>query len=127
MRRLLILATLLATAATIFIVGRSNSGPVEVRGVGGHYSVTVTLDEPGARPATADIRVEPGSADAVWLSAVMPEMGHETPQVQASKQGPGRFVARGEFFPMAGVWELSMRVRGAAGEEVLTLNVLIPG
>ncbi|MFC4535000.1 hypothetical protein [Sphaerisporangium dianthi] len=127
MRRLLIMVVLAAAIVALVVAGRSRSGPVRLRATGAHYSVTVTLDEPAVHPVAAEVRVEPGTAGSVWLSAVMPAMGHATPEITARRQGPGRFTATGRLFTMAGVWELSVRVRGAAGEEVVVVSTLVTG
>jgi hypothetical protein len=49
-------------------------------------------------------------------------MGHAMPEVEARRAEAGRFVAGGELFSMAGLWQLSIRLTGPAGEETLTVQ-----
>jgi hypothetical protein len=125
------------TAAVLLIVAgivagwlcwstRTPSGPERLTGAGTQYSAEVTLDK--ARPGVVDADIfVTGSVDAVWLSAVMPEMGHATPEIPAQQRKTGRFHARGELFTMPGAWELTVRVEGAAGPELITVKVLVEG
>lgn len=119
MKRLAAAVALVAVAVAVLILGRS-SEPVRVTATGTHYAVTVVVDR-----QVVEVLVDSGDADAVAISAVMPEMGHAQPEVSARKTGLGRFVAEGERLPMSGVWELSVRLTGAAGEEVITVSALI--
>jgi hypothetical protein len=134
MRRavLLIAATVAVAVAAgwLFWSARSPADPERFTGVGSHYSAEITLDN--ARPGVveADVLVtglkdRPRSVEAIWLSAVMPEMGHATPEVPAQQRETGRFQARGELFTMPGVWELAIRVQGTGGTELITVNVLV--
>ncbi len=49
------------------------------------------------------------------------------PELAAAEREPGRFVAEGELFTMSGVWDVSIRLTGPAGEETLTAKALISG
>lgn len=121
MRRALVAATLAVIAVTVFVLGRSSAAePSRVQAAGTHYAVDVLVDN-----AVVEVQLDSGDADAVTISAVMPHMGHAMPEFVARESRPGRFVAEGELFPMSGVWELSIRLDGPAGEEVLTVNALI--
>jgi YtkA-like protein len=100
------------------------AGPAEPEPVGDTgrtYVVQVGFDDARRR---ATIQVEP-DARTVDVSAVMPGMGHATSPVAARKLAPGRFEARAEFFGMPGKWELSVRVTGAAGAEIVTIPVTV--
>ncbi|MCP2359001.1 hypothetical protein HD597_006021 [Nonomuraea thailandensis] len=121
MRRLLAGACLAAAAMTVAVGCLSGPGPVTAQGAGARYAVTLTIE----RGETADIIVERGEADAVVVMATMPQMGHVTPEEAARRLAPGRFRADGDLFTMDGVWEVSVRVSGAAGEEVIPLTVLV--
>ncbi|PZG46201.1 hypothetical protein C1I98_14820 [Spongiactinospora gelatinilytica] len=127
MRKALIAAALVAVAVTIFVLGRSGGEPVRVTTTGTHYGVTVVIDKTAERDFTVEILLNSGDADAVTFSAVMPTMGHAMPEVTARKPGPGRFLAQGDLFSMTGVWQLSIRVTGRAGEETLGASALISG
>ncbi|GLW11231.1 hypothetical protein Misp01_63590 [Microtetraspora sp. NBRC 13810] len=127
MKRLMIAGILVAVAVLVFALGGWGSGDVEARAAGRLYSVTVTVREPAARPLTVGIEVAPASADTVTVSTVMPQMGHATPEISARRQEAGRFLATGELVTMNGVWEFAVRVHGAAGEEVVTVPVLVAG
>lgn len=95
--------------------------PEQVGSQGRNYTVRVGFDD---AMRTASIQVEP-DARTVDVSAVMPGMGHATPPVAARRLAPGRFEARTEFFGMPGEWELSVRVTGAAGAEIITIPVSV--
>ncbi|HEX4813905.1 MAG TPA: FixH family protein [Nonomuraea sp.] len=128
MRRILIAVALVAAATVIFIVGRGlGAEPLRVSSTGARYAVTVLVDRPTTGRVTVEVQVTSGDADSVSLSAVMPDMGHATPEVPARERQPGRFAAEGELFPMTGAWELSIRLNGPAGEEVLVITALITG
>ncbi|MFF3671827.1 hypothetical protein [Microtetraspora malaysiensis] len=122
-------ATMLVTAAVaLFVVVRSTAAePVNLTITGTRYAATVLIADPAPGQVTVEIKVSKGDADTVALSAVMAEMGHSTPEISATKREPGRFVAVGELFPMSGVWELSIRLDGPAGEEQLAVKTLITG
>jgi len=132
-RAVLLIAAPVAVAVAagwLFWSARSPADPERFTGVGSHYSAEITLDN--ARPGVveADVLVtglkdRPRSVEAIWLSAVMPEMGHATPEVPAQQRETGRFQARGELFTMPGVWELAIRVQGTGGTELITVNVLV--
>lgn len=121
MRRLLAAACLVAAAMTIVVGCLVQPGPVTAHGAGARYAVTLTIDGTD----TADIVVNRGGADEVVVSATMPQMGHATPEEAAQRLEPGHFRAVGDLFPMSGVWEVAVRVRGNAGEEVIPLTVLV--
>ncbi|MCG5215605.1 hypothetical protein [Streptosporangium sp. KLBMP 9127] len=122
-RRAPAVAALAAVTVTIFVLGwNAAAEPRRLSAVGTHYAVTVLIDEPGT-----EVLLDSGDADTVTLSAVMPDMGHALPEVVTREPDPGRFLAEGDLFPMNGVWELSIRLTGPAGEEVLTVNTLVTG
>ncbi|MDP4503333.1 FixH family protein [Nonomuraea turcica] len=128
MKRILIAVALVVAAAVIFIVGRSlGAEPLRVSSTGSRYAVTVVVDEPTTGRVPVEVRVASGDPDAVAVSAVMPGMGHATPELTARETAPGRFVAEGELFPMSGAWEVSIRLDGPAGAETLVVNALITG
>ncbi|MGI5491463.1 hypothetical protein [Microtetraspora malaysiensis] len=119
-------ATLVTAALALFVVNRSTAAePVNLTTTGARYAATILIADPAPGQVTVEIKVNKGDADTVALSAVMAEMGHSTPEISATKRGPGRFVAVGELFPMSGVWELSIRLDGPAGEEQLAVKTLI--
>ncbi|WP_433217464.1 hypothetical protein [Microtetraspora malaysiensis] len=121
-------ATLVTAAVALFVVVRSTAAePVNLTITGTRYAATVLIADPAPGQVTVEIKVSKGEADTVALSAVMAEMGHSTPEISATKREPGRFVAVGELFPMSGVWELSIRLDGPAGEEQLAVKTLITG
>lgn len=119
-------AMLVAAAVALFVVGRSTTAePIDLTTTGTRYAVTVLIPDPTPGQVAVEIKVSEGDADTVTLSAVMAQMGHSTPEIPATRRGPGRFVAVGELFPMGGVWELSIRLDGPAGEEQLAVRTLI--
>jgi hypothetical protein len=120
-RVLAVLALCLAVAAAAVAV-RWSPSEVRLSGAGELYAVEVTLD--AVRTGVIDVGVtvrhrrdRAGTAQAVWLSAVMPAMGHASPELAATPETPDHFHVRGELFPMPGVWELAVRVRAAPGVE----------
>jgi hypothetical protein len=82
--------------------------------------VTVSLDKANTGTIAAEVEVPDGVA-AVSLSATMPQMGHMTPEIVAKQEQPGRFRVTGELFPMAGMWELTVR----ADREVVTFELTV--
>ncbi|SEG96761.1 hypothetical protein SAMN05444920_11078 [Nonomuraea solani] len=126
MKRVAALAVLVVAAVALFVVGRGvSAGPITVTTTGTRYAATVVLDRPTTGRVPVEVTVTSGDADSVALSAVMPEMGHATPELTAREPEPGRFLAEGELFAMSGVWELSIRLNGPAGEEQLAVKALI--
>ncbi|MEO3876277.1 hypothetical protein ABGB18_46570 [Nonomuraea sp. B12E4] len=125
-RRVLIAVALAAAAVALFVVGRGAAAePLELTTTGTRYAATVLIDRPTTEPVVVEVRMRSGDPGSVALAAVMPDMGHAMPEVVAREPEPGRFVAEGRLFPMPGVWELSIRFDGPAGEETLTVNALI--
>ncbi|MBN6057190.1 hypothetical protein JYK22_35025, partial [Nonomuraea sp. RK-328] len=119
-------ATLVAAAVALAVVSRSTAAePINLTTTGTRYAATVLIADPAPGRVTVEIKVSKGDADTVALSAVMAEMGHSTPEISATEREAGRFVAVGELFPMGGVWELSIRLDGPAGEEQLAVKTLI--
>ncbi|MFI7707877.1 hypothetical protein [Nonomuraea sp. NPDC049480] len=126
MRRIVIAVVLVVAAVVIFIVGRGlGSEPLRATSTGARYAVTVVIGKPATGRVSVEVQVTSGDPDTVALSAVMTGMGHSTPEIAAREAAPGRFVAEGELFPMTGAWEVSIRLGGPAGEEVLVVNALI--
>lgn len=82
--------------------------------------VTVLLDKASTGTIAVEVEV-PAHVTAVSLSATMPQMGHMTPETVAKQEQPGRFGATGELFPMAGLWELTVR----ADREVVTFEITV--
>ncbi|WP_336206149.1 hypothetical protein [Nonomuraea sp. LPB2021202275-12-8] len=128
MRRMIVLAALVVAAVALFVVGRgSGPEPLRLTTAGAHYTATVLIGRPTTGRISVEVRVTSGDADGAALSAVMPDMGHAMPELVAGEPEPGRFVAEGELFAMTGVWDLSIRLTGPAGEETLTGKALITG
>ncbi|MEV4018942.1 hypothetical protein AB0J35_51510 [Nonomuraea angiospora] len=126
-RRIMFIALpiLLLVAGIVWILrGGDGPGPVELSARGTHHAVVVALD-PGTGPAEERVEIEPASPAEVSLFAVMPHTGHTTPEIPARRDGAGRYVAHGELFTMAGVWEIGVRVQGASGTEVIKVNTLV--
>ncbi|MFB4278284.1 MULTISPECIES: hypothetical protein [unclassified Nonomuraea] len=124
-RAYLVLPVLLVAAGILWIArGGAAPGPVQLTGRGGHYTVVVAL-EPVTGPVEVGIEIDPASPAQVSVFAVMPHMGHTTPELAARDDGTGRYVARGELFTMTGAWQLGIRVRGGPGTEVITVNTLV--
>ncbi|MGP4095353.1 hypothetical protein [Nonomuraea sp. KM90] len=125
-RALAVAAALVVAAVALFVVGRSVAAePLSLSTTGSRYAATVLIEDPAPGPGTVEVVVNAGDADTVTLSAVMADMGHSTPELAAAEREPGRFVATGELFSMSGVWELSIRLDGPAGEEQLAVKALI--
>ncbi|GLW09382.1 hypothetical protein Misp01_45110 [Microtetraspora sp. NBRC 13810] len=121
----LVLPVLLLTAGIGWLlVGGAGPGPVELPGRGAHYAVVVAL-RPGTGTVEARVEIAPAAPAEVSLFAVMPHMGHTTPEIAARRDGAGHYVARGELFTMPGAWEIGIRVRGPSGTEVIKVNTLV--
>lgn len=126
MKRLIALAALILAAVALFAAGAAlTSGPLDLTAAGVRYTTAVHLERPATGRTAVDVRVTSGDADTVAVSAAMPSMGHATPEVAAEEREPGHYVAEGELFTMTGVWDLSIRLSGPAGEETVTVKVLI--
>ncbi|MEV0827236.1 hypothetical protein [Nonomuraea rubra] len=127
-RRLYVVLPVLVILAGIawLLRGDPAPGPAELRGRGSHHTVVVRL-EPRPGPLEARVELHPASPAEVSIFAVMPHMGHTTPELPAGPDGPGRYVARGELFTMTGAWEIGVRVRGTSGTEVIKVNTLVAG
>lgn len=126
MRRALAIAALVAAAVALFLYLRpSDPAPLTMSTTGTRYAVTVLIPKPTTGRVTAEIRVTTGDPHTVAVSTVMPGMGHATPEIVADQRQPGRYRAEGELFPMTGVWEVSVRLTGPAGEEVLAMKAPI--
>lgn len=122
----MIAVVLVVAAVVIFIVGRGlGSEPLRATSTGARYAVTVVIGKPATGRVSVEVQVTSGDPETVAVSAVMTGMGHSTPEIAAREAAPGRFVAEGELFPMTGAWEVSIRLAGPAGEEVLVVNALI--
>lgn len=89
-------------AAVLLLVASPSAEPVSFSRSG----VTVRLDSASTGRVSVQVEV-PTRVRAVSLFAAMPRMGHLTPEISATQEEPGRFLAIGELFSMAGVWELS--------------------
>ncbi|MFG3437587.1 hypothetical protein ACGF0J_10125 [Nonomuraea sp. NPDC047897] len=115
------LAVCLLVAGVLFVVTSRwfGGGPEDVRAAGERYGVTVLTADP------VEVRVTSGEAETVTLAAVMPGMGHASPPVGTVPAGPGRFVAEKSVFGMDGVWELSITLSGAQGEEVINVSTVV--
>ncbi|UBU17409.1 FixH family protein [Nonomuraea gerenzanensis] len=128
MRKKLVLmgGALVAAGVAVFVMGRAaTTGPLELTTTGARYAATVVIEDPKPGRVAVAVEVNEGDADSVAVSAVMADMGHSTPELAATEREPGRFLAEGELFPMSGVWELSIRLDGPAGEEQLAVKALI--
>ncbi|MDP4506906.1 hypothetical protein [Nonomuraea turcica] len=115
---------LIAAGIAWILRGGTGTGPVELPARGLYYAVTVAL-EPSTGPVEARVKVDPAAPAEVSLFAVMPHMGHTTPEIVAESDGPGRYVARGELFTMTGAWEIAVRVRGPSGTEIVKVTTLV--
>lgn len=125
-RRVLIAVALGLVALTVFVVRDAlGEDPFQASVTGTRYAVDVHIDEPGTGPVVVDVLVRSGDPDTVAISTVMPSMGHAVPETAAPLVGPRHFAVQGALFPMAGVWEISIRLSGSTGTETLTVNALI--
>ena len=123
---LLALAFVIAATVAVFVLGSGAAArPLHLSTTGTRYAVTVEIDDPAPGRIPVEVVVTSGDADTVALSSVMVEMGHSTPEILAREGEPGHFLAEGELFAMSGVWELSIRLDGPAGEEQLAVKALI--
>jgi nitrogen fixation protein FixH len=86
----------------------------------GPYRVQLTGESPkvGISPVTVEITANGGQSltpGSVTFEPAMPQMGHATTPVAAVTQGDGRYRADVDL-PMAGQWEITVRI--AAGSQV---------
>jgi hypothetical protein len=111
-----VVAVAVVAAAAVLFTLLPGADPLRLSRSG----VTVSLDRASTGAVAAEVEV-PADVAAVSLSATMPQMGHMTPETVAEQQQPGRFRATGELFPMAGLWELTVR----ADREVVTFEITV--
>ena len=97
----------------------ATAGPYRVQLTGespkvGISSVTVEITGNGGQPPTPD---------TVTFEPAMPQMGHATTPVAAVAQGVGRYRADVDL-PMAGQWEITVRIvaSGHVREAVLSVT-----
>ncbi|MFC0625818.1 hypothetical protein [Kribbella deserti] len=85
------------------------------------------VGEIDSRVVVKDLNGGPAAVRAVSLESAMPSMGHATAVVQALPEGEntGAFGARGELFPMSGVWEVTVRLDTADGPDAATVTVSV--
>ena len=110
---------------------RSGDSGLTVEGSSATYTVRIRLPHPSPAPGRADITVTRRDRaavelDQVTVDAVMPSMGHATAALTARPDGPGRYRADGRLFAMAGSWQLSVRLHGTGGTDVVTVPVTVP-
>jgi YtkA-like len=122
MRRMLSGRWLLAIAVVLALAACGGSGITQTNQTQ-HYKVQLTLDGTGFGERTATVDVtdlagQPVAADQVVLAPVMRQMGMLSPEMTAQQVAPGRYQAKGEFFSMAGAWEVDVRISAGGQEEV---------
>ncbi|MFE3453003.1 hypothetical protein ACFXJ8_29175 [Nonomuraea sp. NPDC059194] len=117
--RVIAFVALVAAVIAFFVINRSTGGTATATAAGHHYTVTVT-----AGP-TVEVTVGTNQATSVVLTAAMPSMGHALPEAALTRVGPGVYRAAEDLFPMAGIWELTLRLTGEAGDETLTVALPI--
>lgn len=113
---LLAVAGAAIVAAVVLLVTSPSAEPTSFSRSG----VTVRLDR--ASTGTVSVQVDvPTRVRAVSLFATMPRMGHMTPEIDATQEEPGLFLATGALFSMSGVWELTVRADGTT----VTFEVIV--
>jgi hypothetical protein len=96
----------------------------------GRYTVTFSLEGAGIGQRSAVIEVadregRPATVDEVVLAPVMRDMGMASPEVRATPDGTGRYVARGDFFSMLGAWEIDVHIASGGVEETVSFPVRV--
>ena len=90
----------------------------------GNLTVTITDPHPGLTDVTLAL-TGPGARGAfIQVQAVLPLMGHATPEVVATADGAGHYTVTGVPLMTVGAWELRVRV---AGREALLLPFAVTG
>ncbi|CAM3314952.1 FixH family protein [Kibdelosporangium persicum] len=112
----LVLALAVVAAVVVLVTALTGAEPVRLSREG----ITVQVDRPGTGTVTAQVEVPP-EVKAVAMHATMPQMGHLTPEVVATREKPGVFRATGELFAMTGRWELTVR----ADETVVKFEITV--
>lgn len=127
---------LAATAAVILLVmlawrpGAGQDGPPPLRAGNAQTSVAVWLDPARTGYTTATIALTgpdntPRTGVFVQVQAVMPLMGHATPQAAATAMGNGRYTVPGIHLMTTGPWELHVRLNG--GDDLVLPFQVAPG
>lgn len=123
--------TALVTAALVAALAgwllRPGDRPPEVQQAGTERFV-VRLAVPDRRTDPWRVEVDrrdgrPGPVPDVRLEPVMTGMGHALDPVTAQPDGPGRYRAA-VTLPMAGPWEITVRLDDGAGTEQAAFAVL---
>lgn len=97
------------------ISGCGSPDPVQVTGSVSGVSIALEVEQPAAGAQAASLLLtdragRPVGGAAVVASATMPQMGHAGQVVTGSALGGGRYALRGDLFPMAGRWDVRIRV-----------------
>jgi hypothetical protein len=122
--RILALAVL-----AVLLAGCGNSTVTQTNRTA-RYNVQMALDSAaiGQRTITfaiTDLSGAPADVEAVVTSPVMRSMGMASPEMTATRTGPGRYEVRGEPFSMQGQWEIDVRISAAGQDDTTTFLVAI--
>lgn len=126
----LVAAGLALVAVAAFLLLRPSEDDAAVIGTSADHTVELRLDPPhtgviDVRLTVTDPGGQPVDLDVVTLESVMPSMGHATSGLTTHHRGPGEYDARGELFPMAGVWAVTVRLQDHSTDDVITLTVTV--
>lgn len=121
-RQRLVIAAIAAAVvgAGIWLLWPKSMDDSAVPSTAGPYLVQLIGESPkaGVSPVTVEITGndgQPPAPDSVTFEPAMPQMGHATTPVDAVAQGDGRYRADVDL-PMAGQWEITVRI--AASDQV---------
>ena len=95
----------------------ARAGPHQVR-------LLIETSAVGARDVVVDVAA-PRSVERLVVAPTMVEMGHAVAPVPAIPTAPGRFLAPGVEFFMAGRWDVAVTVHGPEGTAEVAFPVLI--
>ena len=133
-RQCLVVFTAIAAAvvgAGIWFLWPSSQDPTTSAATAGPYLVRLTGAPPQVGDSTLTVEVsgdgaQPPAPDSVTLEPAMSQMGHATPPVVAAEESPGHYRAK-VHLPMAGQWEITVRIAESGRVHQAVLSVTTSG
>jgi nitrogen fixation protein FixH len=130
-RLVAIAAIVVAVGAGIWMLWPKSMDDSAATAAAGPYLVQLTGESPtvGISPITVEITgngSRPPTPDSVIFEPAMPQMGHATTPVPAAAQGDGRYRADVDL-PMAGQWEITVRIAAGGQVQEAVLSVTTNG
>lgn len=119
----------LAVVAWLFWPG-GGPEPTAAQASSARFGVRLSVTEPRTGLNTIDLEItdphgHPAAPAEVTVEPVMPQMGHALEASIATAERPGHYRVTEALLPMAGQWEITVRLRDGEGTEELTFPLLV--